>query len=284
MDCYNKRMSLVVPFLPQAWLLGLLFIYGLIIGSFLNVVIYRFHTGKSLAGSSHCLSCAALLRPYELLPLISYLALRGRCRSCGSKIPSRYFLVELLTGVLFVLAGLQAITLVELVYLLLILSLLVIIIVYDIRHYIIPDILTIALTILSASWLVWQWYQGVVLSVLGTSIIGAVLGSGFFFALWFISKGKWLGFGDVKLAFPLGLIVGGPLVFSMIVYSFWVGAAISILIVGLGKLQRGQLRLHLGLTNLTIKSVVPFAPFLIAGCLITLFTHIDVLTLFTFAQ
>lgn len=277
-------MSTLVPFLPHTWFLSLLFIYGLIIGSFLNVVIYRFHTGKSLSGSSHCLSCATPLRPYELLPLISYLILKGRCRSCGSLIPVRYFLVELMTAALFVLAGLTALTVPELFYLLLVLSILVIIIIYDIRHYIIPDILTVALIVISGSWLAWQWWQGVAVSILITTLIGALLGSGFFFALWFISKGQWLGFGDVKLAFPLGLMVGGPLVFSMVVYSFWVGAVVSLIIVGLGKLQRGQLRLHLGLTNLTIKSVVPFAPFLIAGCLIALFTHVDVLSLFTFAQ
>ena len=100
--------------------------------------------------------------------------------------------------------------------------------------------------------------------------------------MWLVSKGRWIGFGDVKLAVPLGILVGSSLVFSMVVFSFWIGAAISLLLVGLAKLQRGKLRLRFGLRGLTIKSAVPFAPFLIAGSLFTLFTHINVLDLFSF--
>lgn len=274
-------MSSVLPFLPQTWFLAFAFMYGLIIGSFLNVVIYRFHTGKSLAGSSHCLSCAKPLRPFELLPLISYLVLRGRCRGCGSHITPRYFLVEAITGLLFLLAALTAGSAVELAYLVVIFSLLVVIVVYDIQHFIIPDSLTLAVTLVTFGYFGWQVYSGAPLSSLGVDIGAAMIGSGFFYLLWFVSKGRWLGFGDVKLAFPLGLMVGAPLVFTMIVYSFWIGAVISLILVGLSKLQRGQLRFRSSLRNLTIKSVVPFAPFLIAGCLLTYFTQLDVLTLFT---
>lgn len=277
-------MSSLFPFLPQLWFLGLLFLYGLIIGSFLNVVIYRLHTGKSIAGSSHCLSCGTPLAPYELIPLVSYLWLRGRCRTCGCAIPPRYFLVELGTAFLFMLSGLQALSIAELGYLLILMSVLTVIVVYDIRHFIIPDVLTIIVTITALLWLGWQWWGGVSLVVIFKTLVFALIGSGFFFCLWFISKGRWLGFGDVKLAFPLGLIVGGQLVFTMIVYSFWIGAVVSVILVGIAKMARGQLGLHLRLWNLTIKSVVPFAPFLIAGCLVTLFTKLDVLTLFTYVQ
>lgn len=274
-------MSSLLPFLPQAWFLSFAFLYGLIIGSFLNVVIYRFHTGKSLNGSSHCLSCARPLRPYELLPLISYLALRGRCLGCGSHITPRYFLVEAATGLLFLLAALTASSLMELVYLVVMLSLLIVIVVYDIQHFIIPDSLTVAATLVTFLYFGWQWWNETALTSLAITAGAAVVGSGFFFLLWFVSKGRWLGFGDVKLAFPLGLMVGAPLVFSMIVYSFWIGALISLALVGLSKLERGQVRFRSSLGNLTIKSVVPFAPFLIAGCLVTYFTKLDVLTLFT---
>lgn len=274
-------MSSLIPFLPQPWFLTFAFLYGLIIGSFLNVVIYRFHTGKSLAGSSHCLSCAKPLRPYELLPLISYLVLRGRCRGCGSHITLRYFFVEALTGLLFLLAALTSGSLVELAYLAVVLSLLMVIVVYDIQHFIIPDSLTIAVTVVTLGYFGWQWWSGIALPSLGMDVGAALIGSGFFYMLWFVSKGRWLGFGDVKLAFPLGLVVGAPLVFTMIVYSFWIGAVISLVLVGLSKLERGQVRFRSSLGNLTIKSVVPFAPFLIAGCLLTYFTQLDVLTLIT---
>jgi len=101
-------MPQLIADLPTSFLLIIAFGFGIIIGSFLNVYLYRFHTGKSLSGSSHCLSCATPLKFYELVPLFSYLFLRGRCRTCSSLVPSRYFLVELLTGILFVICALTA--------------------------------------------------------------------------------------------------------------------------------------------------------------------------------
>lgn len=256
-------------------------ILGLIIGSFLNVYIYRLNTGKSLAGHSHCLSCGTGLKLYELIPLVSYLFLRGRCRTCGCHIPVRYFVVELLTAVLFLLSYQLASSAYELVFLWLVMSVLVVITVYDIRHYIIPDSLTAALTVVSLLWYGSLIYTGTSWTIVGEALLAALAGAGFFFILWLISKGAWLGFGDVKLAFPLGLIAAPSLVFSMVVYSFWVGAAVSLLLIGVGKLVRGQVHLHKWFGRLTIKSVVPFAPFMIAGCLIVLFTHSNVLSLFS---
>ncbi|MEN9920641.1 MAG: hypothetical protein RL538_534 [Candidatus Parcubacteria bacterium] len=258
-------------------------ILGLIIGSFLNVVIYRLHTGKSLSGNSHCLSCGKNLRALDLIPLVSYLFLRGRCRQCGSYIPVRYFLVELGTALLFLAAYVTTDTLAELLYALAFISVLMVVVVYDIRHFIIPDRLTIALSGLSIGWLVYVYAQNQEsLPMVLNTVLGAFAGTGFLFLLWFVSRGRWIGFGDVKLAFPLGLFVGGSFVFSMIVYSFWIGAFISLLLIGLAKIERGKLYLRFATPRLTIKSVVPFAPFLIAGCLLVYYTHFDVLSLFTF--
>jgi leader peptidase (prepilin peptidase)/N-methyltransferase len=114
------------------------------------------------------------------------------------------------------------------------------------------------------------------------TIAAAAAASGFLLLLWLVSVGRWIGFGDVKLTFPLGLIVGAVNVFSMMVLSFWIGAGISLLLISAAKLQRGQLGLRFLPANLTIKSVVPFAPFLVAGCLVVLFTKLNVLNLFTF--
>jgi len=268
--------------LSLPWLLTLAFCYGAIIGSFLNVYIYRFHTGKSLSGRSHCLSCGSILRALELIPLFSYLGLRGRCRSCGSYVSPRYFVVEAATGLLFMAAFLVSGNLLEMVYLWTVCSVLVVIVVYDIRHYIIPDALTVSLTTLVLAWLAFLVTQGMPYMDIVYTLIAAAAASGFLFFLWFISKGRWIGFGDVKLAFPLGLIVGAANVFSMMVLSFWIGAGISLLIIAVAKLQRGQLGLRFLPSNLTIKSVVPFAPFLVAGCLVVLFTELNVLNLFTF--
>jgi leader peptidase (prepilin peptidase) / N-methyltransferase len=258
------------------------FLYGVIIGSFLNVYIYRFHTGKSLSGHSHCLSCAKTLRWFELFPLVSYVFLRGRCKGCGSYIPIRYFLVEFTTGVLFVFALFKASSLIELLLFWFLLAVIVVIAVYDLRHYIIPDSLTLTITVTAFLWYLYLYGTGTSPEALVLNIVAAIGGAGFFFLLWFISKGQWMGFGDVKLVFPLSLMVGSGLVFSMIVLSFWVGAGVSVGLICLQRYMRGKLHLRFFLGNLTIKSVVPFAPFLIAGCLLVFFTHFDVLALFTF--
>jgi prepilin signal peptidase PulO-like enzyme (type II secretory pathway) len=191
-------------------------------------------------------------------------------------------LVELGTAALFVASYIVAGNVEELLLLFLTMSILVTIVVYDVRHFIIPDKLTITLTLVATMRLLVAYFTDVSPSIITTDVLAALAGTGFFFLLWFVSKGRWLGFGDVKLAFPLGLFVGAPFVFSMIVFSFWIGAAISLVLLGLGKIQRGKLYLRFGTPKLTIKSVVPFAPFLIAGCLLVLFTHINVLSLFTF--
>lgn len=256
--------------------------FGLIIGSFLNVFIYRFRTGKSLSGNSHCLSCATPLKWFELFPVVSYLGLRGRCRTCGCKIPSRYALVESFTAVLFVFSAFQATSLIELLFLWVVMSVLVVVFVYDLNHYIIPDSTVVTLLLLTGGWLGYSYYLGMPLQSVLFDVLAAALGASFFLALWLISRGQWLGFGDVKLALPLGLLVGSAKVFSMIVFSFWIGAAISLTLVGFAKLQRGKLGLLFGTPRLTIKSVVPFAPFLIAGCLLVFFTQLNVINLFSF--
>ncbi|MCA9362246.1 prepilin peptidase, partial [Candidatus Kaiserbacteria bacterium] len=132
--------------------------FGVIIGSFLNVYIYRFHTGKSLAGHSHCLSCGTPLRWFELFPILSYMILRGRCRTCGCRIPSRYFLVELATGVLFALTLTLTLDLAAILLWWFIFSVLVVILVYDLYHYIIPDRLVIVLTTAALLLLGYQWW------------------------------------------------------------------------------------------------------------------------------
>lgn len=268
--------------LPLWWQLVVAAGFGLIIGSFLNVYIYRLHTGRSLTGSSHCLSCATPLHWYELLPVVSYLGLRGRCRSCGCQIPLRYALVELFTGGLFVLGWLQATSLLVLLWWWLLVALLVVIVVYDLYHYIIPDELTLAVLAVALGGLVMGWWQtGDWQSVLYT-IGAAALASLFLYSLWWWSGGRWLGFGDVKLIFPLGLLVGYTEVFSLIVAAFWIGAIVSLGLLGFQWWHtRGKPPLRALPQSFTMKSAVPFAPFLVAAALLVLFTDFNALSLFS---
>ncbi len=257
--------------------------FGVIIGSFLNVVIYRFHTGKSLSGSSHCLSCQTSLRFYELFPLVSYVALRGRCRSCSAYIPSRYFWVELVTGMLFAVIVFVKSPLWWFLAMALI-SILVVIAVYDIYHMIIPQ---------SLVW--WLWGIACIYTVVSYflvpdyvhvfyGLLSAALGYGFFALLWKVSDGRWIGYGDAKLAAPLSLMLGVFGTFSMIVLSFWIGTFISLTILAGQWFRRssGQPHLRFLSTPLTMKSEVPFAPFLILGFLAVYLGQTDVLSLISY--
>ena len=260
---------------------GILFTLGAIIGSFLNVVIYRLHTGKSLNGRSHCMSCGTTLTWTELFPLFSYIALRGRCKVCLAHIPSRYFVVELLTGMLYMLVWHLFVPHIMLVILNLILvSLCVVIIVYDIRHTIIPDELTVLVGIVAVIFLGQSTLQSGDYTIIVNSVIGGLCAFIFFWGLWYVSKGRWIGLGDAKLALPLALIVGASGVFTMVVLSFWIGALVSLTLLGIHAVCiRGKKHLRFPLPALTIKSEIPFAPFLIVGFLLVHFFHASIFTI-----
>lgn len=256
----------------------LMFILGAIIGSFLNVVIYRIHTGKSLNGNSHCLSCGTVLRWYELFPLISYIFLRGRCSWCHAYIPVRYWIVEFLTAATFLwLYTLFSETLLLFTFYAVLLSVCIVIAVHDIRHTIIPD--ELVLTVLGLALFVEgvRLYQGESAVHLAYDVGAGLIAAIFLGFLWYVSRGRWIGLGDAKLALPLGMLVGLGGVFSMLVFSFWIGALISILLLLLQKaMRRGKKRLSFLAEELTIKSEVPFAPFLIAGFVVVELLHANV--------
>ena len=244
----------------------MLFLFGTIIGSFLNVVIYRHNTGKGLGGHSHCTSCGTRLSSYELIPLLSYLAQYGRCRSCSARITPQYFLVELTTGAAFALSLLVATDLVSLVLTLAVFSVLIVIVVYDLHHLIIPDVFVVALVVLALAYLSWNPLLGTLHLPPPSALLGGLGAALFFASFWFFSKGRWMGLGDAKLAFPLGCIVGYPAVLSFVVFSFWIGAVVTLLLLGLQHLfKRGQKWLRFPYTTLRMKSEVPFAPFLVAA-------------------
>lgn len=261
-------------------LAGSCFGLGLIIGSFLNVVIYRLHTGRTLDGRSHCLSCGKTLRWYHLIPVLSYVILRGRCGFCGARIAPRYFMVEVLTGGLFLLAYLAVADLIFLPLYFALIAIAVVIIVYDMVHTIIPDECIIALCAVALLFGVGMLLIDRDIVHFVARIAGAGAGFSFFGFLWYVSGGKWIGFGDAKLAVPLGFILAWPSVVPAIILSFWIGAAVSIVLLIVSRLvERGQVYLRFLPRSLTIKSEVPFAPFLIAGFLSVHFFHTDVFTL-----
>jgi len=278
-------MIALLEMLPVWYQYSLVLLLGLVIGSFLNVVIYRYHTGKSLSGHSHCLSCGHALRWYELFPLVSYVCLLGRCRSCGCTIPLRYFLVEISTAVLFAFLYMSLSLSLLFLFSMVLVSVLMVIAVYDIYHMVIPNELVVATSVLAGGYMFLQyglaWDMAVFISHAGAALGAFLLYGG----LWFVSKGRWIGFGDAKLAIPLGFILGAPAVFTFVVFSFWIGAIVSVGIIVIPAVFQVVKAYYAPYPVVnyskyfTMKSEVPFAPFMIVAFLLVYIYHLDVLDL-----
>ncbi|MDO8510417.1 MAG: prepilin peptidase [bacterium] len=254
------------------------FVFGLIVGSFLNVIALRYNSGLSpLEGRSACFSCGKELRWYELLPVVSFLVQKGRCRACGSKISWQYPIVELLTATVFLLTYLKDFSPFNFSFFVIIFSLLIVIGIYDLRHKIIPDGLVYTFIALSLAKLFMPELGFVEIP----DFLDLVAGPLFFLPLgllWFFSGGRWIGFGDAKLALGIGWFLGFIFGLSAVVLAFWVGAAVGILLLVGARLQSVMpqgMRLFLGTRNLTMKSEIPFAPFLILGTVLIFFFPTD---------
>jgi len=241
------------------------FLFGLIIGSFLNVVIFRLNSSKSLGGRSACMSCQNILAWYELIPVFSFLWQRGRCRNCKSKISLQYPFVELVTGIIFAslflkfqdVFFLQSLNFVfTFLYYATAFSLLIVIATYDLKHKIIPDILSFVLGLLTFLGLFFfnefgfMVHVPTVLEFLSGLIIAAP-----FALFWLVSQGRWMGLGDAKLAIGLGWLLGFSRALSGIVLAFWIGAVGGITLLLFSK-KHG------------LKSEIPFAPYLVLGAML----------------
>jgi len=256
-----------------------IFVFGTICGSFLNCVIYRLEIGESfLKGRSYCPHCKHVLTWQDLIPIFSFLILKGKCRYCHQKISWQYPLVELATGILFVSTLIyffsktsilvnSAMTELTSIYYLVIACFLIIIFVYDLKHYIIPDkVIYPAIAIAFLYQLFKIWDLGFVpnfefrisnFQTLANPLLSAFLASLFFLMIVLISQGKWMGVGDIKLAFLMGLILSFPNILVALFLAFFIGAIIGIgLIIARKK---------------TLKSEIPFGPFLVSGTFLALF-------------
>ena len=266
--------------LPHVYIVSVIFFLGLIMGSFLDVIVCRFHTGKSINGRSRCMSCGHTLSWYELFPLLSYLILRGKCKQCDAFIPVRLLLMELCTASAFLFVYMHATTFFFLAFGLVLMCLLIVIASYDIRHMVIPNEFVMSVALCA---LVFILYEAYVLQTVSQLIVHCIAGTGaslFFLMLWLVSKGRWIGFGDVKLALPLGGMLSISGAFSFVVFSFWIGAVLSIVFLLIQKVAiRGQKHLPFLPIPLTMKSEVPFAPFMLIAFMIVFFAHADVLEL-----
>lgn len=266
-----------------------LLLLGLVLGSFVNALVWRLRKQDELAhpefvekkerranqklvtkdisisrGRSMCPTCHHTLGAKDLIPVLSWVMLKGKCRYCGVPISWQYPLVELLTAFLFVLSyifwpyGFNGVGWVQFTAWLVFLVGFVALTIYDIRWQELPDRIVWPLAVIAG-------LQMVVLSVvehdwrvLLWASLGVVVISGLFWLLFELSKGNWIGFGDVKLGVALGLIAGTPLAAILVIFFASVlGTAASIPMLAKTK---HKMQLH-----------VPFGPFLIAGLIIVYF-------------
>lgn len=245
-----------------------LFIFGLLIGSFLNVVVLRLPKEESLLGRSHCVNCNKTLNYFELFPVFSYLFLGGKCSGCQQKISPRYAIIELLVGFMFAVSWLllkpeNIFEYVNFVKIIVGICLFLVIFVVDLENFIILDEIVIFGSIFSLclavfldifSYMQTNHFQG---HVLQSSLFGVLVSFVPFFCLWYFSKGEWLGFGDVKLALFLGLFFGWKLVLFNNFLSIIIGGLVAVWL--------------LSVAGKNLKTKVPFGTFISVASVITLF-------------
>jgi len=245
----------------------LVVILGLCIGSFLNCVVYRLEQEKSLAGRSFCPNCRHTLSWLDLIPVFSYLFLRGKCRYCGKKISIQYPLVEIATGLTFLLifnfkfiisSQFLIGQFINLGFLFYVASALIIIFIYDLKHSLIPESVLIPAIIITLIYNFsaiggpasgWQFFISSILATAASAL--------FFFLLYWLSKERAMGFGDVELVILMGLLLGWPNIFVALFLAFFFGAIIGLILMAFDK--KG------------LKSQIPFGPFLIGGTFLALF-------------
>ncbi len=230
----------------------LVFLIGLSFGSFLSVILFRLHRRSGIiVGRSECPFCFHKLGWLDLVPVVSFMWLKRRCRYCDKKIPLIYPLMEITTGLVFISycwAGNSCLSS-DGLYGLLLVFLFLILFFFDYTYYTIPDKILVLIFILTS---LYHWPLGLnkFWGLLATGLIAA----SFFAIIYLASRGRWIGFGDVKMAFVIGLVLDYPQTLIAILGSIWIGALWGI---GLMLLKRA-----------TMKSALPFGSFMAAATIV----------------
>ncbi len=258
-------------------------VFGLIIGSFLNVLILR--RGKqSVSGRSACPSCGHILRWYDLIPVLSWFLLKGSCRDCGHPISIQYPLVEALTAVVFLVIALAPILLPFKILALPIAALLIAIAVYDFRTTIIPDpwVLVAGMLCITSALLGAVSADMPMLPALMAGPIAAIP----LFTLWLVSGGRWMGLGDSKLTLATGWLLGIQGGLTALFLAFVIGAIISLLLMFFTSASFARFTRTLAgsphdtlkedspsASGFTMKSEIPFGPYLVGACFLVWFAQ-----------
>ncbi len=268
---FNPLTGVQLSYAPQKKVMNIIlsvfsFLIGISLGSFANVCIYRLPEGKSIAWpGSFCPRCKHKILWYDNIPLLSFLFLKGKCRFCHEKISPRYFIVELLTGILVLILFLKFnLSLKFLIYLVFILALIIVSFI-DIENFLIPDCIVypgIVLGLLLSFLYPGLQSQGFShLLALKTSFLGVLLGGGSLLLIGYLGglifKKEAMGGGDVKLLAMIGAFLGYKSVFLTIFFSSLVGAIISLVLIALKLKKRTD--------------YIPYGPYLALAAIISIF-------------
>ncbi|MFA7244910.1 MAG: prepilin peptidase [Candidatus Magasanikbacteria bacterium] len=234
----------------------LLFVLGIVFGSFLNALEWRLKNNISLTTRSMCPNCKSNIKWYDNIPLFSFIFLRGKCRNCQTKISCQYPRVELILGLLFSFVFyyytfIGDFSVLSIVRDCLAMFVLVFIFVYDMKYLEVSDIMTMGSAViffvlalfLGSSWL--------------SMLLGAMIGAGFFLLQFVVSKGKWVGGGDIRIGFLMGILLGWKLVILALWLAYVIGGIISIFLVMRKKKE--------------MKAEVAFGTYLTVATIITMF-------------
>jgi len=288
----NKTLAKIMSYF---WYLAL-FVFGLTIGSFINVVSLRYQPGRRVFDTkviggptdwnnrSHCPHCGKILNWYELIPIFSFLIQFGKCRTCSHKLSFQYPIVEILSGLIFIFIPYHfgfysghsgAFGFFGSVLWIIIFILFLLLSIIDLRHMIIPNSLNLSLAVLGAiNIFINNYYQkfdflagsflrsyapifGLRSNIWFNYLFASFFAIAIFSLIIFFSRGRAMGLGDLKLVAALGLIFGWPDILMVLFLAFIIGALVSVVFLIIGKKK--------------IKDMVPFGPFLIIGATLTFF-------------
>lgn len=247
------------------------FFYGASLGSFTQVLVTRLHVASVLNGRSKCLSCGESLKWFDLIPILSYLVLRGKCRTCKNSFGIEHLFVEILFGAVFVLVYTGVLSgrgvTVEAFFWLVFYSLVCIslgaITMYDIRHKVVPGFFFVMFLLLSLLALVIRFVTEGGVYVFFAPILVALP----FLLAFIVTKGKALGFGDILMYLAVGAFFGLEQGLAVLLLSVWIGGAVALL-------------LHVkNRKTYSMKTALPFVPFITLAFFIVLFTDIDIVSL-----
>lgn len=240
-------------------------VVGLCIGSFLNVLIFRLPRGESIVSpGSRCMQCGTRIQARDLIPVLSFLLLKGRCRSCGVRLSWRYPGVELLTAVIFAVLAMKYALQFEFFAYAFLMAVLVAVLFIDLEHLIIPDELVLAGLAGGAAVIVWNLFRP--MAIYGDThwwnpVVGMLTGSGVLFlvalvGMWIYKSDEAMGMGDVKIFIPIGMFLGWKMALLALLLAILISGVTSLILL-LFRIRK-------------MKSAIPFGPFIVAASFIVL--------------